>query len=138
MINWTNISELVEASWKSDGKFDLPVPESGYECMELIHKVEDLQGLFNYGDDSLADEYELISEEAVDLLEELTPRDISITDYPASWEDQVKLWLFRIAVYNSVRASSEVRSDHLKNVCSEYLERLKNRFQELMNEEYDE
>ena len=117
MINWTNISELLEGSWKSDGKFDLPVPESGYECMELIHKIEDLQGLFSYGDGSLADEYGLISEEAVDLLEELSPRDISIADYPSQWEDQVKLWLFRIAIYQAVRAPSSNRSDHLKNIC---------------------
>lgn len=138
MINWTDISTNLEGSWKSDGKFDLPVPESGYECMELIHKIEDLQGLFSYGDDSLADEYGLISEEAVDLLEELSPRDISIADYPSQWEDQVKLWLFRTAIYNAVRAPASDYSDHLKSISDHYLELLKNRFQQLMNEEYDE
>ena len=138
MVNWTNRSQELEGTWKNDEKYDLPVPMSGYDCMGWIHETEDLLSLFNCGDDGIADEFGIINEDAVDLLEQLSPRVVSIQEYDPNWEDGVKIWLLRIEICHAIQARNELHSNYLKDVCELYLERLKERFHQLMGEEWEE
>ena len=138
MVNWTNRSQELEGTWKNDEKYDLPVPMSGYDCMGWIHETEDLLSLFNCGDDGIADEFEVINEDAVDLLEQLSPRIVSIQEYDPNWEDGVKIWLLRIEICHTIQARNELHSNYLKDVCELYLELLKGRFKQLMGEEWEE
>ena len=138
MVNWTNQSQGLEGTWKNDEKYDLPVPDSGYDCMGWIHETEDLLSLFNCGTDSMADEFEIISGEAVDLLEQLSPRTVSIQDYSSDWENGVKIWLLKIEICHTIQARNELHANYLKDVCELYLERLKERFNQLMGEKWEE
>ena len=138
MINWTDTSQQLEGTWKHDEKYDLPVPDSGYECMDLIHETEDLLALFNYSDDSLADEYEMLTADAVNLLEQLRPRDVSIGEYGWDWENSVKMWLFKTEIYHTATVRDELHANYLKDVCELYLKCLKERFEQLMGEEWEE
>ena len=138
MVNWTVISQELEGTWKNDGKYDLPVPDSVYECMDLIHQTEDLVAMFSYGDDSLADEYETLTVDAVDLLEQLSPRDVSIADYAEDWKNSFKMWLLKTEIYHTATVRNELHANYLNEVCELYLERLKERFKQLMGEEWEE
>ena len=138
MVNWTVISQQLEGTWKNDEKYDLPVPDSGYECMDLIHQTEDLVAMFSYGDDSLADEYEILTVDAVDLLEQLSPRDVSVADYQEDWQNSFKMWLFKTEIYHTIQARNELHANYLKDICKHYLDRLKERFEQLMGEEWEE
>ena len=138
MVNWTDSSQRLEGTWKHDEKYDLPVPDSGYECMDLIHQTEDLIALFDYGDDSLADEYEMLTADAVNLLEEITPRDVSVSNYDSDWTNSIKMWKIKNEIYHTATVRDELHGNYLKDVCELYLERLKERFHQLMGEEWEE
>ena len=138
MVNWTDLSQRMEGTWKNDGNYDLPVPDSGYECMNFIHETEDLVSMFDYGDDSLADEYEMLTADAVNLLEEVTPQCISTQNFQKVWEDSVKMWKFKTEIYHTVTVRDELHGNYLKDVCELYLERLKERFGQLMGEKWEE
>ena len=138
MVNWTVISQKLEGTWKNDEKYDLPVPDSGYECMDLIHQAEDVLALFSYSDDSLADEYEMLTADAVNLLEQLSPRDISVADYDEDWQNSFKMWLFKTEIYHTVTVRDGLHGNYLKDICELYLKCLKERFHQLMGEEWEE
>ena len=138
MVNWTDFSQRLEGTWKDDNKYDLPVPDSGYECMDFIHETEDIVAMFDYGDDSLADEYEELTATAVNLLEEVSPRIISTLNFQKVWEDSVKMWKFKTEVYHTVQVGDELHGNYLKDICELYLERLKDRFGQLMGEKWEE
>ena len=142
MVNWTKESEQLEGTWKFDEKYDLPVPDSGYECMDLIHEAEDILKWFDYDLGALYDEYDEIVSDGISLLEEMTPRCISTLEhnnvYNESWKNSYKLWLFKNEVNLAAREPDTDHCNHLISACKCYLVLLKERFKQLMGETWEE
>ena len=138
MVNCTTRSQNLEGTWKFDEKFDLPVPQSGYDCAELIYETEEFKALFTAGDDSLADEYEEVTATAVNILNQIHPRDISTDQIDVETEFEIKMWLFRYEILSALNDGITNYTKSLEYVCDAYLEQLKERYEQLVGEPWDE
>ena len=138
MVNWTTRSQNLEGTWKFDDKFDLPVPQSGYECAELIYETEEFKSLFTSGDDGLADEYEEVTATALNILSQIHPRDLSTDQLDHDSELEIKMWLFKYEILCSLQDGTTNTSSYYENICDVYLERLKERYEQLVKEPWHE
>ena len=138
MVNWTTESQNLEGTWKNDGNFDLPVPMSGYECTELIYEAEELKSLFSAGDDGLADEFERLTIASRDLLERTSPRDLSLGELDEDLVDEIKIWSFKNEILHALNNGGSNYSSSLESICDCYLDLLKERYEQLMGEPFDE
>ena len=126
MINWTNGPRV-------PGQKDLPIPNDKWECSDLVHEVEELLQLFEEG--TLDEEMETLQSEGIELLEEVRPHYVSESNYGETWENSLKMWLFRYEITLAARSHrSERHLEQYKEVCEQYLEALlkkQERYQEL-------